>query len=102
MYPNDGPLGDWDGDGIINRDDPDDSDGFGPNDPRAHYSQGERVESGRIPGERVQDTQPYPENPCGQGNPCIQGTTEWNPGAVMEDDPGAYPDRPDYDPDTDI
>lgn len=98
IYPNDGPLGDWDGDGILNNVDTDDSDGFGANDPRAHYSQGIRTEDGRISGNKEQDTQPYPENPCGRGNPCIQGTTEWNPDAVDDmDEPVTYPGRPDCD-----
>jgi len=100
MYPNDGPLGDWDGDGILNNVDTDDSDGFGPNDPRAHYSQGVRTESGRIAGNKEQDTQPYPENPCGQGYPCIQGTAERNADAIPDEETPAYDDRPDCNHDT--
>ena len=91
-YPNDGPLGDWDGDGILNKDDPDDSDGFGSNDPRAHYLQGAKTQTGRIPGKHQQDTQPYPGDPCGQDHdPCIQGTQELVLDPEASQDPGPYP-----------
>ena len=95
MYPNDGPLGDWDGDGIPNNVDPDDSDGFGPNDPRAHYEQGYRVEDGRISGTKEQDTQPYPDRECGYfGRSCIQGTQEDNNASFDSDIDPFLPDRP--------
>ena len=98
MYPNDGPLGDWDGDGILNNVDPDDSTpGYGLTESQLYHSQGANNIAGRIPGKREQDTQPYPESNCGQGNPCIQGTAEWNPNAVPGEETSPYEDRPDCD-----
>jgi len=98
MYPSDGPLGDWDGDGILNKDDLDDSDGPSLSESERHHTQGENNAGNRIPGKRVQDTQPYLENNCGQGNPCIQGTEDVDPNAQPDGDPGTYPDRPVCDP----
>ena len=96
-YPQDGPTGDWDGDGILNPDDPDDSDGFADGDERAYYGQGA---GDRIPGKRVQDTQPYLDDNCDHSNPCIQGTQtpDLDPGEPS--DPVIYDPRPDCDPTT--
>ena len=96
MYPNDGPLGDYDGDGELNNVDTDDCDGPAVSDQRACYEQGTL---NRITGKRVLDTQPYPEDPCGQDyDPCIQGTQEAVIDPQADYDPGAYDDRPDCDP----
>ncbi len=94
-YPNDGPLGDYDGDDINNADDLDDTDGPGLTEEQRYHVQGYSSAAYRIPGNIEEHSHPLPDSPCGNGvNPCYQGTEIFNPDAVLEDDPGAYPDRP--------
>lgn len=95
IYPNDGPLGDWDGDGILNNIDPDDSDGPALTEEQRYHTQGANNIDNRIPGKRVQNPQVYPESSCGQGTPCVQGTIILNSNAEIDtESPNFLTERP--------